>query len=177
MIRPSMPALSMMSICRSIAGRSSDRSALNCVVAAGKMPCQLTFIAESFKSTYKPQRQPGDFGGDPCAGAWGLPLNLLACLDRYRHHDGRGFVIPFDELNLFDFVLALRCEGQIADLLPAQFEGELGFRHVHDANVVGKVNAVLKRMILGFAVRIMQAHDHGYSALLAVRKSPAAHAA
>ena len=83
----------------------------------------------------------------------------LLCLHRHRHDDRGGVVVPFDQLDLGERLAAGGMNGEVADLLAAQVEGELGAGHVDAADVVGEVLAVLERVVLGLAVGVVQPDD------------------
>lgn len=56
--------------------------------------------------------------------------------DRDGHHDRRGHVVAFDDL---DLVGTLRCDGEVADLLASQTVGEFLVREL--AAAVGNVES------------------------------------
>jgi len=106
-----------------------------------------------------------------------LPLNRSAGLGGNGHDDRRGGIVSLHELDTVDLRFLLGLNRQVAELLVAQLEGELGFGDVDLTDVIREVDTVLERVILGGAVCIMQPDDHRGRTLGGGGEAPAAHAA
>src|SRR5262249_48767125 len=131
-------------------------------------PTCRSFLSRRLVSTRRwrrPTRRPTAACRSAGGGCWKdrprewLPVSLVPCglgsLRRFpRHrHDDRGRVVrSLDELDLLDHVGPLRLDRQVADLLAPQGEGELRAGHVHAADVVGELLAVLQLVLLRLAV-------------------------
>src|SRR5260370_14276568 len=93
----------------------------------------------------------------------------------HRHHHWRGFVRALNELDLFDFFTPLGMDGEIANLSPSQPEGEFRSGNILSLDVIGEMDAVFQRVVLGLAILVMESEDDRNGAFLTVGISPAAH--
>ena len=109
----------------------------------------------------------------PSAGTQGLACQLAEPnKPSLRRRPGAVASGPLTSSIRSIFSGALRLDRQVADLLAPQLERELRPRHVHAADVVGEVLAVLQLVVLRLAVRVVQADDQRHRALLACTGSP-----
>ncbi len=76
------------------------------------------------------------------------PASLVP-FEGHRHDDRGGVVGPLDELDLADGFGPLGADGEVAELLPPEAEGELGLGDVDRPDVIGEVDAVLQGVVFG----------------------------
>ena len=134
---------------------------------AGTSPANhKTFIARSLSGAGSEQLEAG-----PCSGTGRSPTaptgsvgaratgakcsggridsgHSLGAFDRHRQDDRGGGVGALDQLDAVDLLRPPGMHGQVADCWPPEVEGELRAGNVHDADVVGEVDAVLQGVVL-----------------------------
>ena len=89
-----------------------------------------------------------------------IPAASLIPLDRHRHDDRGRDVAALDQLDPLDRLGPAGADGEVADLLAAELEGELRAGDVDGADVVGELDAVAQGVVLVLAVSVVEADDH-----------------
>ena len=104
-------------------------------------------------------------------------VRLLMALDGDGHDDRCSPVRTLAQLDFPDRFTAPGMNGEVADLLEAQLEGQLGTGNIKLSDVVGEVDSIEQWMVFGFTVGVVKPHDHADGACGCALGTPAADSA